>query len=63
VTTNLIKNSPLIGQIYEHRQALAAIHGATKGAELRTKSGAEVAVRHDGRFVYVENRGENALVV
>lgn len=27
------------------------------------KSGAEVAVSHDGRFVYVENRGENALVV
>jgi 6-phosphogluconolactonase len=27
------------------------------------KSGAELAVSHDGRFVYVENRGENALVV
>lgn len=27
------------------------------------KSGAEVAVSHDGRFVYVENRGENAIVV
>lgn len=27
------------------------------------KSGAEVAVSHDGRFVYVENRGENTLVV
>ena len=27
------------------------------------KSGAEVAVSHDGRFVYVEDRGENALVV
>lgn len=27
------------------------------------KSGAEVAVSHDGRFVYVANRGENALVV
>jgi 6-phosphogluconolactonase len=28
-----------------------------------TKSGAELAVSHDGRFVYVEDRGENALVV
>ena len=27
------------------------------------KSGAELAVSHDGRFVYVEDRGENALVV
>jgi 6-phosphogluconolactonase len=27
------------------------------------KSGAEVAVSHDGRFVYVANRGENALLV
>lgn len=27
------------------------------------KSGAEVAVSHDGRFLYVENRGENAIVV
>ncbi|WP_063779138.1 lactonase family protein [Caballeronia mineralivorans] len=27
------------------------------------KSGAEIAVSHDGRFVYVGNRGENALVV
>ncbi|MES2258766.1 MAG: lactonase family protein [Pseudomonadota bacterium] len=27
------------------------------------KSGAEVAVSRDGRFVYVENRGENTLVV
>ncbi len=27
------------------------------------KSGAEIAVGRDGRFVYVENRGENALVV
>ncbi|MFM0636348.1 lactonase family protein [Paraburkholderia metrosideri] len=27
------------------------------------KGGAEVAVSHDGRFVYVEDRGENALVV
>lgn len=28
-----------------------------------TRSGAEVAVSRDGRFVYVENRGENTLVV
>jgi len=28
-----------------------------------TKSGAELATSGDGRFVYVENRGENALVV
>lgn len=27
------------------------------------KSGAEIAVSHDGRFVYVEDRGENSLVV
>jgi 6-phosphogluconolactonase len=27
------------------------------------KSAAELAVSHDGRFVYVEDRGENALVV
>lgn len=27
------------------------------------KSGAELAISGDGRFVYVENRGENALVV
>ncbi|MEX3978018.1 lactonase family protein [Paraburkholderia sp. EG287A] len=27
------------------------------------KSGAEMALSHDGRFVYVEDRGENALVV
>jgi 6-phosphogluconolactonase len=27
------------------------------------KSGAEIAVSHDGRFVYVEDRGENAIVV
>jgi 6-phosphogluconolactonase len=27
------------------------------------KSGAELAVSHDGRFVYVEDRGENAIVV
>ena len=27
------------------------------------KSGAELAISRDGRFVYVENRGENALVV
>ncbi|OLL31565.1 6-phosphogluconolactonase [Burkholderia sp. SRS-W-2-2016] len=27
------------------------------------KSGAEIALSHDGRFVYVENRGENSLVV
>jgi 6-phosphogluconolactonase len=27
------------------------------------KSGAEIAVSHDGRFVYVENRGENQLIV
>jgi 6-phosphogluconolactonase len=27
------------------------------------KSGAEIAVSRDGRFVYVEDRGENALVV
>jgi 6-phosphogluconolactonase len=27
------------------------------------KSGAEIAVSQDGRFVYVENRGENELVV
>ncbi|KXU83116.1 6-phosphogluconolactonase [Paraburkholderia monticola] len=27
------------------------------------KSGAEIALGRDGRFVYVENRGENALVV
>jgi 6-phosphogluconolactonase len=27
------------------------------------KSGAELAISHDGRFVYVEDRGENALVV
>jgi 6-phosphogluconolactonase len=28
-----------------------------------TKSGAEVAVSRDGRFVYIEDRGENSLVV
>jgi len=27
------------------------------------KSGAELAVSHDGRFVYVEDRAENTLVV
>lgn len=27
------------------------------------KSGAELALSHDGRFVYVENRGENSLLV
>ncbi|CAD6557575.1 6-phosphogluconolactonase [Paraburkholderia metrosideri] len=27
------------------------------------KSGAEIAVSHDGRFVYVEDRGENSIVV
>jgi 6-phosphogluconolactonase len=27
------------------------------------KSGAELAISHDGRFVYVEDRGENAMVV
>ncbi|MEM5450079.1 lactonase family protein [Paraburkholderia guartelaensis] len=27
------------------------------------KSGAEMALSHDGRFVYVEDRGENALIV
>ena len=28
-----------------------------------TKSGAELAISHDGRHVYTSNRGENALVV
>jgi hypothetical protein len=37
VTTNLIKKRPLAGEIYEHRQALAAINGATKWAELGAK--------------------------
>jgi 6-phosphogluconolactonase len=37
---------------------------ATSRAEFDgVKSGAEVAVSRDGRFVYVENRGENTLVV
>jgi 6-phosphogluconolactonase len=27
------------------------------------KSGAEIAISHDGRFVYVEDRGENSIVV
>ena len=27
------------------------------------KSGAEIAVSHDGRFVYAEDRGENSIVV
>ena len=40
-------------------QSLAISSAAYAGA----KSGAEVAVSRDGRFVYVEDRGENTLVV
>jgi 6-phosphogluconolactonase len=36
----------------------------TSSAEFKgAKSGAEVAVSHDGRFVYAEDRGENTMVV
>jgi 6-phosphogluconolactonase len=35
----------------------------TSASFLGVKSGAEIAVSHDGRFVYAENRAENALVV
>jgi 6-phosphogluconolactonase len=40
-------------------QSLAISSAAYTGA----RSGAEVAVSRDGRFVYVEDRGENTLVV
>jgi len=36
----------------------------TSSAEFKgVKSGSELALGRDGRFAYVENRGENALVV
>jgi hypothetical protein len=45
VTTNLIKKSPLAGEIHEHRQALAAIHGATKGANFGLVSSSQAKSR------------------
>jgi len=40
-------------------QSLPVSNAAFQGV----KSGAEIAISQDGRFVYVENRGENELVV
>ncbi|ALL71232.1 secreted protein (plasmid) [Paraburkholderia caribensis MBA4] len=40
-------------------QSVPVSHAAFQGV----KSGAEIAISQDGRFVYVENRGENELVV
>ncbi|HEX3379905.1 MAG TPA: lactonase family protein [Paraburkholderia sp.] len=42
-----------------HVQSLPISTDGFEGA----KSGAEIALGRDGRFVYVENRGENSLVV
>jgi 6-phosphogluconolactonase (cycloisomerase 2 family) len=42
---------------------IAALVALTRSADTVNKSNAEIALSHDGRFVYVEDRGENELVV
>lgn len=68
----LTRKVPLKIAIAEHPHTWAIRNGSPDTRAIvacqqcrvsRRESGAEIAISEDGRFVYVENRGNNELVV